>query len=61
MIRLTKASGNTILVNEDFIAIAEETPDTVLTLQSGNKYFVKESVDEIYEKIMQYEKEKKSL
>lgn len=61
MIKLTRASGTPLLFNEDFIAVVEETPDTVVTLQSGNKYFVKETVDEIMEKIMQFEKEKKSL
>ncbi len=60
MIRLTRMSGTELLVNENFIAIAEETPDTVLTLQNGHKYFVKESVDEIYSMILNFEKEKKA-
>lgn len=58
MIKLTRASGTELLVNEKFIAIAEETPDTVLTLQNGNKYFVKEGIDEIRAKIMDFEREK---
>ena len=57
MIKLTRASGTELLVNEKFIAIAEETPDTVLTLQNGNKYFIKEGIDEIRAKIMVLERE----
>lgn len=60
MIKLTRMSGTELLINENFIAIAEETPDTVLTLRNGHKYFVKESVDEIYGRILAFEKEKKA-
>ena len=60
MIKLTRMNGTEILMNENFIACAEETPDTVVTLQNGHKYFVSESVNEIYEKILSFEKEKKA-
>ena len=60
MIKLTRVSGGVLMMNEDFIACAEETPDTVVTLQNGHKYFVRESVDEIYSKILQFEKDKKA-
>lgn len=59
MIKLTRMNGTVLMINENFIACAEETPDTVITLQSGLKYFVSESIDQICEKIMDYEKEKK--
>jgi uncharacterized protein YlzI (FlbEa/FlbD family) len=51
MITLTRFNGNEILVNEDFIELAEETPDTVLHMQNGHQYFVKEKLSEIIEKI----------
>ena len=31
MITLTRFNGTTIMLNENFIEIAEETPDTVVT------------------------------
>ena len=34
----------------------EETPDTVITLTTGHKYVVKESLDEILDKIFTYKK-----
>ena len=47
MIKLTRLNGTEILLNENFIEIAEEAPDTVVTMQNGHRYIVKESVDEI--------------
>lgn len=62
MIKLTRmSSGTTLLVNEDFIETAEETPDTVVTMQNGHRYFVNEKVDEICDMILRFEKEKKSV
>lgn len=58
MITLTRVNGSALLVNESFIETAEETPDTVVTMQNGHRYFVRESVDEIMEKTLRFEKEK---
>jgi len=38
-------------VNEDMIEIIEETPDTILTLNTGKKIAVMETAIEIIEKI----------
>jgi uncharacterized protein YlzI (FlbEa/FlbD family) len=51
MIVLTRFNGNPILINDNFIETAEETPDTVLQMQNGHQYFVKEKLSEILEKI----------
>ena len=34
----------------------EETPDTVITLTTGHKYVVKESLDEVLDRIMTYKR-----
>lgn len=47
MIILTRYNGASMLVNENFIEIAEETPDTVITMQNGHRYIVKEKLDDI--------------
>jgi flagellar protein FlbD len=44
-------SGERIAINPDLIERIEETPDTVVTLTSGTKYVVGESIDEITEKV----------
>jgi len=38
-------------INEDMIEFIEETPDTILTLESGKKIAVMESAIEVVEKI----------
>lgn len=50
MIILTRYNGTSILLNDDFIEIAEETPDTVVTMQNGHRYIVKEKLTEIVER-----------
>jgi len=47
--RLNKASQ--FYVNEDMIEFIEETPDTIVTFNTGKKVTVSESALEIVEKI----------
>jgi flagellar protein FlbD len=47
MIMLTRFNGSPLLINEDLIETCEETPDTVVSLQNGHKYFVKEKIGDI--------------
>ncbi len=54
MIKLNRLNGTVILLNENFIEIAEETPDTVVFMQNGHSYLVKETVDEIMEKTAEF-------
>ncbi|MCL2053625.1 MAG: flagellar FlbD family protein [Oscillospiraceae bacterium] len=55
MIKLTHLKERSvILLNEDFIATVEQTPDTIVNLQDGRKFFVAETIDEIFEKCVEY-------
>jgi len=54
VIKLTRLSGKTYYVNAEQIEFAEETPDTVVTLLSGKKLVVVESLDEIVQKVSDY-------
>lgn len=47
MIKLNRLNGTELLVNEQFIETAEQAPDTVVTMQNGHRYFVKETIEEI--------------
>lgn len=47
MIELTKLDETKILLNEDYILLVEETPDTVITFSDGKKIIVKESRTDI--------------
>lgn len=55
MITLTRLNGTELLLNEKFIEIAEETPDTVVTMQNGHRYVVKESLEDIRKQIADIE------
>ena len=57
MIQLTRINGTILLVNEHFIEIAEETPDTVVTMQHGHRYLVKETIQEIIDKSAEFRRE----
>lgn len=57
MIELTKMNNISITLNDDFIEIIEETPDTVITLSTGKKIIVKESRQEIINLVKCYKKE----
>jgi flagellar protein FlbD len=54
MIELTRLNGHRLIVNCDLIKVAEATPDTTLTLITGEKLIVRESCDELIERIMTY-------
>jgi flagellar protein FlbD len=52
MIYITKFNHQKVLLNNDLIEQVEETSDTVITLTTGKKLVVTESMSEIYEKVM---------
>ena len=54
MIKLNRLNGELIVVNNDLIETIEETPDTVITLTTGKKLLVVESVDEVIEKAARF-------
>lgn len=54
MILVTRLNGTPLMLNEDFIEAAEETPDTVVTMMNGHRYILKEKLDEIIEKSFEF-------
>ena len=54
MIGLTKLNNQTFVVNADLIKFVESTPDTLLTLTTGERILVKESTDEVIRRVVQY-------
>lgn len=54
MINLTRLNRSKITLNAIFIEQVESTPDTVITLVSGKKLHVLETVDEVTEKVTVY-------
>jgi len=54
MIELTKLQDQKIVINAELIEFVEATPDTMITTTSGKKVIVKESVDDIIRKVIEY-------
>ncbi|HOQ80409.1 MAG TPA: flagellar FlbD family protein, partial [Candidatus Cloacimonadota bacterium] len=50
MIRLTKINGQEIYINNDLMEFIESTPDTIISLTTGKKLIVKETIEEVIEK-----------
>ena len=56
MISLHKLNGLEVVVNAELIESVEATPDTVINLATGNRFVVKDSVNEVIEKVIEYRK-----
>ncbi|HXG59739.1 MAG TPA: flagellar FlbD family protein [Planctomycetota bacterium] len=54
MIRVTRLNGKEFVVNADLIQYVEETPDTVITLVNHEKLVVKEPVNEVIRRVVEY-------
>lgn len=50
MICLTRLGGSEVVINTDLIVTVEKTPDTVITLTTGDRIMVKESVDDVVDR-----------
>jgi flagellar protein FlbD len=54
MIKLTRLNNALIVVNSELIEFVEAIPDTMITLTTGQKIIVRESVDEVIGKVKEY-------
>jgi flagellar protein FlbD len=54
MIKLTRYDNKEFFVNAELIQFVESKPDTIITLTSGEKLMVKEPVEQVISKIIQY-------
>jgi flagellar protein FlbD len=54
MIQLTRLNRTPLFVNVDVIQHMEATPDTVITLTSGNNFMVRETPEQIIDLIVRY-------
>jgi flagellar protein FlbD len=56
MIKLTRLNEEEIVVNANLIEIVKSTPDTIIKLTTNKNILVKESVDEVIEKVIEYKR-----
>ncbi|MBI5242353.1 MAG: flagellar FlbD family protein [Elusimicrobia bacterium] len=56
MIKVTRLNGQEITINAELIEAVEACPNTVISLATNNRYLVKETVDEVVGKVIEYRK-----
>ena len=54
MITVTKINDRDIIVNCDLIELIESTPDTTLTTTTGKKILIRDTVEEVVNKVVAY-------
>lgn len=54
MIQLTRLNHTTVSINSDLIKLVEQSPDTVITLLNGEKILVRETAEQILDRIVQF-------
>ena len=57
MITVKRYNETELVINADLIEFVEATPDTIITMTTGKKILVRESVREVIEKVILYKKE----
>lgn len=54
MITLTRLNGQQLVVNAEKIRYVEATPDTIVCCESGEKLLVKETIQEVVRRAIEY-------
>lgn len=58
MIKLTRLDNEPFVLNADLIRYIEARPDTFITLITGERLVVRESMDEVMERAIRYQQTK---
>jgi flagellar protein FlbD len=56
VILVTRFNGSKLYINAEMIKLVEPIPDTVITLNSGEKFVVRDSVELVVERIIEYQR-----
>jgi flagellar protein FlbD len=57
MIRVTRLNHEPLVLNAELIEYLEATPDTVISLINGQKMTVRESLEDVMERIIHYHRQ----
>jgi flagellar protein FlbD len=61
MIAVTRLNGKRFVVNAEQIRYVEITPDTLITLMNGEKVMVKETLEEVVQRAIEYGRQLRSF
>jgi flagellar protein FlbD len=56
MIKVTRINDSELVINADLIEFVEAIPDTIISLTTGKKIMVKESIDEVINRVANFRK-----
>jgi flagellar protein FlbD len=54
MIQLTRLNNKPLMVNSDLIKFVEQSPDTLVTLITGEKIVVREKAEDVVARVIQF-------
>ena len=54
MITLTRLNGATVAINPDLVTVIDVTPDTTISLLNGDRLIVREKLDEVINKVIEF-------
>ncbi len=57
MITVTRLDERVVVLNADLIKMLEATPDTIITLVNGDMVIVRETVDEVVRRAIDYQRQ----
>jgi flagellar protein FlbD len=57
MISVTRLDGSAIMLNADLIMTIERTPDTLVALTTGDRMLLRETPEQIVDRITRYRQE----
>ncbi len=56
MIKVTRLNDSPLVVNSDLIEFIESTPDTMMSLTTGKKIMIRESIDEVISLVAEFKR-----
>jgi len=56
MIKVTRLNDTELVINTDLIEFMEAIPDTIISLTTGKKIMVKETVDEVIARVKDFKR-----
>ena len=58
MIKVTGLDGEAFLLNAELIRYVESKPDTYISLTTGDRVVVRETMDEVWQRTVEYQRSK---
>lgn len=54
MIKVTRLDNREVVVNADLVEFVESTPETIISTTTGKKVVIRESVDEVIKRVVDF-------